>query len=409
MLSPKQEEILRQQKIAEDQPGTILRDFDMLLDFVASREIELTGKNLVLPMESLAEINARMSKPVTLKLQRAQQKSYPNINGLYLVLRVTGLARIERRDGKPMLKLDHEAMASWRGLNPTEQYFTLLETWLLRGNEEIIGERGNERQLSECAWTLKSIPDKGLKFANWKEMNKSWLISRSQHRIALMEMFGLISVTHGKPEPGKGWVISRVERKPFGDALISVAQQAMTSEARWEYRDELEQGKIIFNALQPSLQPYFPEWRNTLTLPEPAPTAGLYVFKVSLGKAWRRIAIPSKLTLDDLAYEILHAVNFDSDHLYSFRYRSRFGDEVEVNHPYTEDPPVADEVTIGELPLQPGDEMKFVYDFGDNWQFKIELERIDPPNAKIKKPRVLESHGKAPRQYPDWDDNGDWD
>jgi hypothetical protein len=51
--------------------------------------------------------------------------------------------------------------------------------------------------------------------------------------------------------------------------------------------------------------------------------------------------------------------------------------------------------------------MRFVYDFGDNWRFKIELERIDPPNAKIKKPRVLESHGKAPQQYRDWNDDGD--
>jgi len=47
--------------------------------------------------------------------------------------------------------------------------------------------------------------------------------------------------------------------------------------------------------------------------------------------------------------------------------------------------------------------MNLVYDFGDNWQFDVKLERIDPPNKRMKKPRVLEKHGKAPEQYPRWD------
>ena len=44
--------------------------------------------------------------------------------------------------------------------------------------------------------------------------------------------------------------------------------------------------------------------------------------------------------------------------------------------------------------------MTYLYDFGDQWEFDVKLERIDPVNRKIKKPVILETHGEAPEQYP---------
>ena len=44
-----------------------------------------------------------------------------------------------------------------------------------------------------------------------------------------------------------------------------------------------------------------------------------------------------------------------------------------------------------------------LYDYGDNWEFTIKLERVEPPGTKIKVPRIMERHGKAPEQYPEWD------
>jgi hypothetical protein len=66
--------------------------------------------------------------------------------------------------------------------------------------------------------------------------------------------------------------------------------------------------------------------------------------------------------------------------------------------------PYADEVTIGSLPLEPGQAMVFHFDFGDDWMFDVKLERIEPPGTTIKAPRIMEKHGKAPEQYPRWDD-----
>ena len=80
------------------------------------------------------------------------------------------------------------------------------------------------------------------------------------------------------------------------------------------------------------------------------------------------------------------------------------GAKVSANSPWTDEGPWADQITIGSLPLEPGQEMKLTYDFGDNWQFKVKLERIEAADPKSKKPRILESHGKAPEQYPSWDE-----
>jgi len=38
------------------------------------------------------------------------------------------------------------------------------------------------------------------------------------------------------------------------------------------------------------------------------------------------------------------------------------------------------------------------------WPFTIKLERIEPPDARRKAPRILDSHGKAPKQYGSGDD-----
>ena len=153
-----------------------------------------------------------------------------------------------------------------------------------------------------------------------------------------------------------------------------------------------------------SFQPYFPEWRENLTIPETEAREGTFVFRVSLGKVWRLIAMPSDHTLEDLAGWILRSVEFDNDHLYEFTYRNRLGAKVESHHEAMDEEPYAHEVTIGSLPLEPGQTMDFHFDFGDNWKFAVKLERIEPPGARIKAPRIMESHGKAPEQYPSWDD-----
>ncbi|MCA1993122.1 MAG: plasmid pRiA4b ORF-3 family protein [Coleofasciculus sp. S288] len=406
-LSPEQEQLLHQQTIDETNPGTILRDFQTLLDFIGAKGIEVSSTNHFLPLKSLSELNARLNHPIQIGLKRPQQKSYPNITGLYLLLRASGLSSIETKGKKYILVLDSTALQSWNSLNPTERYFNLLETWLIWGSEEILGERGAMGSFGRCLAFWRRIPDKGLKLGKLSD-EYGLTYYPGLHNIALLEMFGCLSVESAKPEKGKGWKIKRLERSHWGDALLLFLYGLVDSE--FEQEDE---GKFegFLGQWQSAFQPFFPEWQNNLTIPEPEFRDGLYVFKVSLkmeryarNTIWRRIAIPAKLTFEHLSSIILKSVNFDNDHLYCFSYKNHFGWTVQINHPYLEEPPFTTEICIGDLGLKEGKSITYVFDFGDNWEFNVQLERIEPANPKIKNPKILETYGESPEQYPAWDE-----
>src|SRR2546427_769858 len=94
-LTPAQQKMLRAQTISLTGPGTIGHDFESLLRFVAEREVPLTGVNQMLSMKLLPALNERMARPLDIKLQRPQLKSFPHLHGLYLLLRASGLARVD--------------------------------------------------------------------------------------------------------------------------------------------------------------------------------------------------------------------------------------------------------------------------------------------------------------------------
>jgi hypothetical protein len=43
--------------------------------------------------------------------------------------------------------------------------------------------------------------------------------------------------------------------------------------------------------------------------------------------------------------------------------------------------------------------MRFLFDYGDEWEFVVELLKRKPKDPKVKLPRLLLSAGEAPPQY----------
>lgn len=156
--------------------------------------------------------------------------------------------------------------------------------------------------------------------------------------------------------------------------------------------------------------------------PKPDPNATVCIFKVALAgrkSIWRRIAIRSDQTLDDL-----HAVLFDAfdrfdDHLYSFHtqplYTRRGPDFNRGNVEYTSPVMIeeaelsarheirdASKTTIAALNLQPGGRLYYLFDFGDSWWHDLTVEAFGVPREPSRKyPFILEKHGGAPPQYPE--------
>jgi hypothetical protein len=392
-------QVLKQQTISEIFPGTILHDFQVLLDFVGDKGTAVSNVNQLLPIKSLAEINELLSEPIQLDLQRPVQKSYPPIDGLYLLLRASGLGKISTKGKKYFLTIDPTILAIWHSFNSTERYCTLLETWLIRAHPEMIGERGHANLGSKCFQFWPTISAKGKKISNYEEQSRLnfWPELRN---VALLRLFGFIELDHAKPDRGKGARIKQVKKLPFGDAMMTLLHKPF-GVMWWESEDN---PSLPFAELQPTLQPYFPEWKNVLKLPELEFQLGVYIFKVHLRNCWRRIAISSDLTLGYFAGSILESVDFDTDHLDVFIYENQYGRSIQVHHPYSNSEPNTDMVAIGSLPLVVGSSMRYIFDFGDNWKFKIELEQIQADDPRLKYVEILEHHGKSPTQYPDWNE-----
>ena len=130
-LTPDQIQCLKKQTFNDNEPGTLLKDFSSLLDFIGSDGIPVSGKNHLMAVKLLPQLNQMMSHPLDVKLKRPQQKSFPHINGLYLLLRASGLTQIAFEKKQAKLMLDNKVLADWQSLSPTERYFSLLHAWWL--------------------------------------------------------------------------------------------------------------------------------------------------------------------------------------------------------------------------------------------------------------------------------------
>ena len=85
------------------------------------------------------------------------------------------------------------------------------------------------------------------------------------------------------------------------------------------------EGEREFGNLHALLQPYFPAWQDNLRLSAHAFQDGTYIFKVSLGRVWRRIAVQGRHDFATLSAGILDAFAFDDDHLTLFHTQTVLG------------------------------------------------------------------------------------
>jgi Plasmid pRiA4b ORF-3-like protein len=147
----------------------------------------------------------------------------------------------------------------------------------------------------------------------------------------------------------------------------------------------------------------------------------IHVYKVALKyrkSIWGRIEISSTQTLDDLHWAIFDAFDRDDEHLYAF-YLTKPGDRgrqallnaKQFVHPdaleaFDEQARDASEVQLCVMGLRRGRKFEYEFDFGDSWRHDVTFEGEQPADPEVTYPRVVESKGKSPPQYPDFDE--DW-
>jgi len=119
---------------------------------------------------------------------------------------------------------------------------------------------------------------------------------------------------------------------------------------------------------------------------------------------WRRIEIQGGQTLADFDDILRTAFHHDhSDHLSGFwklvrRGQSRRFREVDLGSINPFEGGEAADVQVASLSLRPGDALKYVYDFGDWIEHRLELESIAEPEEKTSYPRIT---GQNKQRYQD--------
>jgi len=124
---------------------------------------------------------------------------------------------------------------------------------------------------------------------------------------------------------------------------------------------------------------------------------------------YREIEIRSIASLERLAAVIVTAFNFDFDHAFGF-YSELSGRNVLRSEPRYEvfrdlgertDSLSVKHTTVGDAFSKPGHTMLFLFDYGDEWRFVVELLRIGTAEKGTRYPRLTKVHGVAPEQYPE--------
>lgn len=135
----------------------------------------------------------------------------------------------------------------------------------------------------------------------------------------------------------------------------------------------------------------------------------IYQLKITLKDIrppiWRRVQVPSDITLGQLHWVIQLSMGWTNSHLHSFSIQ---GVEYGVPMPDSgfDEMDLRDEQSVKLSRLVPGEKFKFsyLYDFGDSWEHEVLVEKVLPTEPDVSYPVCI----KAKRACPPEDCGGVW-
>ncbi len=374
---------------------TIIENINRIINHIQNNKILATKGKRHFGLKHIKEINNILVNPLDIISTRPTQKSYPNINGLYLILRAMGIIQFKFSKKEIVMQIDKELLKNWQSLNETEQYFMLLEFWLFHSSP---------RELLNAFYQKPIVELKKFFTQECFSFNQTILAldyNPEYHNLALCEMFGFIKIKTQKPKDKNHWNIIDIKVQRLGKKILALIISKYEDIIKSDYiysSPKLGFSKEVF-------QPHFKEFKNVLEYPkEKEPIIGVYRLKISFGRVYRIIEISSDKNFEFLALAILEQFNFDNDHLYEFSFTNNLGIDITIGHAMVDGADLwVDEYKIKELPLQVFESFKFIFDFGDWWEFDILIEKIKEGET-VDEVKLIKSYGTAPEQYPDYDE-----
>jgi hypothetical protein len=351
----------------------------------------------------------------------------------YLALAAKLFRTEPHRNGKQTL-LPTERLTTFYSLNPTEKYVSLLEAlWVdadwdhmagsgspfglnlavrmvfehleqvSPGNTIEVSGEFSDGKLSQLLWRWGYFVHYFRYFGFWettKDEERSAMFGRKFHyeikTIMPTPLFHLLCTRLVRSRDLEYWNL--VLRREAGDWRGVPGGPLPTDEDTDEWETE---------SFAQSLIPLFPTGELTQWLPRQSGVffSGTYVLKVAVRQnCWRRIRLSSHFTLYHLHITIQQAFEFGDDHLYAFFLDGERWSQKRVFYsPDADDTPIVTEARLGELDLSVGQAFLYLFDFGDEWEFAVTVEDVQPIDTRHVKPQVIESKGDSPEQYNYYD------
>lgn len=131
---------------------------------------------------------------------------------------------------------------------------------------------------------------------------------------------------------------------------------------------------------------------------------------------YRDIEVSPSISLYRLAEAITKAFGFDFDHAFGFYSGLTPAELTRVDPRYElfadmgeADPGVfsVKKTKVSEAFPAIGHSLIFLFDYGDEWRFRVSLKETSTKQPKVRYPRIVTIRGNAPPQYPDPDEDTD--
>lgn len=130
--------------------------------------------------------------------------------------------------------------------------------------------------------------------------------------------------------------------------------------------------------------------------PQTAPGKTVHKIKITLRDSrppiWRRLEVPSGITLRELHDVIQTAFGWEDYHMWAFETgRDRYGvadRDLGIRSAASQQ--------LGQVAPHTGDRLRYTYDFGDDWEHDLLIEDVTAPEAGTAYPRCLTGRRACP-------------
>lgn len=132
----------------------------------------------------------------------------------------------------------------------------------------------------------------------------------------------------------------------------------------------------------------------------PRPLRQSYQLKITLNGSkppiWRRILVPDSIKLDVFNDAVQIAMGWTNSHLHEFFCSGRYYGEPDPDFADFKEVLAEGKYRLNQLLKAEKDKLLYTYDFGDNWEHTIILEKILPFNPATNLPCCVKAVGACP-------------